>query len=349
MTPSQLTAVSAQTYDEALDWLHEHRWSDGLPVVPATAPRVAAMLAPYGGDPDEPLGPIPPLLSMATPEKLAVVAVMAGCAPRAFPVVVAAVRALLDAPFRVASVQSSTSPAAPLVVVSGAARGSAGVASGTGCFGPATGTNVAIGRAVRFALQLIGGGHPGDADPATIGSPAKIAMCFGENEEASPWPSLAARRGVDPRGGAVSVFAVTGLWQISEPSASPPDVAHQVLHGMINTGHCAQPKLPEPGDQLLVVSPPVARLLAVQFPTIAELQAALFETVRVPLSWLPEYKRAATAEHVRALGHDLDEGAIPLAEGAKCFQVVVAGGEAGVQSIGMSTSPLSRGVTRPIV
>jgi hypothetical protein len=335
-------------YPEVLQWLRHHGWTDGLPVVPPTPDLVDEMMAATVSDASQCLGAMPPLFVDVTIEKLAVAAVMAGCAPQAFPVVIAATAAVLAPEFRVASVQSSTSPAAPMIVVNGEARAAAGVASGTGCLGPAAGANVAIGRAVRFAMQLIGGGQPGEADPATIGSPAKIAMCLGENEELSPWPSLATRRNVAPPAGTASAFPVTGLWQISDPSAAPDDVVHHVLHGMISPGHCALPRLPEPSEQVLLLSPPVAQLVAVRYPDLRELQEALFDTVRIPLDWVAPYKRTETLARLEELGIARD-GAVPLAESPSCFEVLVAGGPAGVQSIGCSTSVLSRSVSVGVV
>jgi hypothetical protein len=338
----------AGAYPEVLQWLHDNGWTDGLPVVPPTPELVDAMIAATMNDRSQSLGAMPPLWADVTIEKLAVAAVMAGCAPAAFPVVIAATSAVLAPGFRVASVQSSTSPAAPLIVVNGAARASAGIACGTGCFGPAAGVNVAVGRAVRFAMQLIGGGRPGESDPATLGSPAKIAMCIGENEEASPWPSLAARRGVDSPAGAATAFPITGLWQISDPSAAPDDVVHHVLHGMISPGHCALPRLPEPAEQILLLSPPVAQLIAVRYGTVDALQQALFETVRIPLDWVAPYKRADTLARLDELGID-PTGGVPLAESPECFVVLVAGGPAGVQSVGCSTSVLSRSVSLGVI
>jgi hypothetical protein len=96
------------------------------------------------------------------------------------------------------------------------------------------------------------------------------------------------------------------------------------------------------------VSPPIAALLASSFPDVADLQQALFETVRVPLEWLPPYKRAATHERLDELGIAWDGRMVPLAEGPEAFAVLVAGGDAGVQSMGMSTLTLSRSVTLPI-
>ena len=63
------------------------QWCDGLPIVPPTEERVRAMLS--GADRDASLGAMPPLWRQATLEKLAVNAVMAGCEPAYFPVIVA--------------------------------------------------------------------------------------------------------------------------------------------------------------------------------------------------------------------------------------------------------------------
>ena len=73
----------------------ERDWCDGLPIVPPTEERVQAML---GGArrPIASLGVMPPLWRQATLEKLAVNAVMAGCEPAYFPLIVAAVQAMLE-------------------------------------------------------------------------------------------------------------------------------------------------------------------------------------------------------------------------------------------------------------
>jgi hypothetical protein len=326
-------------------------WTDGLPVVPPTVERVAAAVdavARFGLTADHSLGVMPPAQANVTVEKVAVCAVLAGCEPETMPVVVAAVRALLHPDFRVASVQSSTSPASPLVVVDGPAAGAAGMSSADGCFGPGAGTNLAIGRAVRLVMALVGAARAGAGDPSTLGMPAKLAACIAEREEASPWPSLATRRGVVDASGAVSVFAITGTWQITEPSGAAADVAHQILHGMISPGQCSQPRLPQSGEQILLVSPPIAMLLAERFPNVADLQQALFETVRIPLDWVPPYKRSATHERIAELGIAWDGRMVPLAEGPEAFAVLVAGGDAGVQSMGMSTLTLSRSATMPV-
>ena len=88
----------------------QENWSDGLPVVPPTEDRVQAMLDTVATPPDEVLGVLHPRGGIATVRKVAVCAVMAGCLPKHFPIVVAAARALGTPQFKMHSVQSSAHP-----------------------------------------------------------------------------------------------------------------------------------------------------------------------------------------------------------------------------------------------
>src|SRR5438876_11329116 len=71
-------------------------WTDGMPIVPPTEERVARMLMFTDLDPSFSLGPMPPRWGETTIATLAVNAVMAGCKPEYFPVIVTAVKAILS-------------------------------------------------------------------------------------------------------------------------------------------------------------------------------------------------------------------------------------------------------------
>ena len=62
-------------------------WSDGLPMLPPTQAAIDAMIAGSGLNKDDILGVIPPLNGIATVERVAANAVMAGCLPDYFPLV----------------------------------------------------------------------------------------------------------------------------------------------------------------------------------------------------------------------------------------------------------------------
>ena len=102
------------------EYFHEQGWSDGLPVMPPTEDAVAAMIAGGPLPADELLGIMPPVEGTVTVEKVAANAVMAGCRPDYFPVVLAGVKALLQPKYTVGSVSTTTDGAAPCFIVSGA-------------------------------------------------------------------------------------------------------------------------------------------------------------------------------------------------------------------------------------
>jgi hypothetical protein len=85
----------------------ERGWTDGLPIVPPTLGRVDGMLGASPLERHAVLGEVEPLGGVASVEKIAVNAVMAGCAPPHFPVVLAAVEAILDPAFNLRGVQTT--------------------------------------------------------------------------------------------------------------------------------------------------------------------------------------------------------------------------------------------------
>ena len=96
------------------------------------------MLAVVDRDPDEELGEVPPRMGVATVRQVAINSVLAGCKPVYFPVVLAATEAVLEKSFNLNGVQATTSPCAPLVVVSGPLGAQLGFNSGYNCFGQGT-------------------------------------------------------------------------------------------------------------------------------------------------------------------------------------------------------------------
>ena len=182
----------------ALESLHDLSCTDGLPVVIPTPSRVERLVLASGLDADMVLGELGPAMGIATVEKVAVAAVMAGCIPDYMPLVVAAVKAAADPRFDLTELQATTHCTAPLIIVNGPARIECGpVASGFGALGPGHRANASIGRALRLCLINIGGGRPGVSDMALLGHPGKFTYCLAEAEEDSPFPPLHTSLGFD--------------------------------------------------------------------------------------------------------------------------------------------------------
>src|SRR5262245_41228782 len=93
--------------------------TDGLPVIPPTRDRVDRMLEHAEGDPDEPIGRVPPTEGVATLRNVAVNAVMAGCRPDYFPVVLACLEAALDPRANLRAALTTTYVSWPSFVVNG--------------------------------------------------------------------------------------------------------------------------------------------------------------------------------------------------------------------------------------
>src|SRR5262249_57820177 len=95
-------------------------WTVGLPIIPPREALVRAMLKPSPVSAEQVLGRLPPLDGTVTVEKVAINAVMAGCQPAYFPVVLAAVRAVLQPQFNAGAITTTTGGAAPGGPVRGA-------------------------------------------------------------------------------------------------------------------------------------------------------------------------------------------------------------------------------------
>ena len=198
---------SAADEEAALEDLHNRHMTDGLPVIIPTPARVSKMVLASGQDADMILGTMGPANGMATLEKVAVAAVMAGCLPDYMPLVVAALKAVIDPRFDLTEMQATTHCTAPLIIVNGPARHTCGpVSSSYGALGPGNRANASIGRALRLAMINIGGGRPGTSDMALLGHPGKFSYCLAENEEASPFPPMHVDLGFDSQDSVVTVI-----------------------------------------------------------------------------------------------------------------------------------------------
>jgi hypothetical protein len=211
-----LTAERIVFDDHAVlqEHFHASGWSDGLPVVPPTAAAVAACLDWALLAPDHLLGVEPVRQRAITAEKVAINAVMAGCLPMHFPVVVTAVTAMLAEPFLLHGATASTGGCGVLLIVNGPIRREIGMDATFNAVGPSDRASTCIGRAVRLVLGNLLEVRPGQVDRSTLGHPGKISFCIAEDEEGTPWPSLAAERLGDPYVSAVTVMAAMGPRQI---------------------------------------------------------------------------------------------------------------------------------------
>jgi hypothetical protein len=137
------------------------------------------------------------------------------------------------------------------------------------------------------------------------------------------------------------------MWPITETSPEAEMVLHHVTHGMATTGHSALEFVPEPFHLVLVMSPVIARMVAELKPTKAELKQHLFDHARIPLDWYPPYRYPGTRRYLSRHDLGVQDDLIPITQRPEGFIVLVAGGNGGLQSCGLSTI-LGYAVTRKI-
>ena len=265
--------------------MYARGFTDGLPVIPPTESAVLAMLAAANSQPEALIGVIPPERGSATAEKIAVNAVMAGCLPEYFPVVVAAIRALCEPKFNLLGVQTTTNPVGPVLMINGPVRKQLDINCGRGCLGPGWRANATIGRAIRLCLLNIGGCPPGDVDKAIHGMPGKFSFCFGEAEEQSPWTPFHVDNGFKREQSTVTVVAGQGTQNIYAAFHEPENVVAMVADGMAVAGNNGY--LRAVGNPLVIFSPGHARIFADGGWSKRRIQDALFEQTKIPRKRIP--------------------------------------------------------------
>ena len=341
--PGALLSELSPGAQAALEAALEDGPGDGLPLIPPTRRAVDAMLSAVQEGPGHVLGVMAPAMQDVTVEDAAVCAVMAGCKPSYFPVVLAALEAVMEPEFNFLAIQATTELASPLVIVHGPVAERIGVHSGSGCLGPGFRANATIGRAVRLAAVRLGMAVPGETDMATFGHGGKYAACFAE--AACGWEPLHATRGFHAAQSAVTVVGADAPVNVNDyASGSAESVLRMIAATMAYPGsNNAQGG----GEVLLVISPQHLGLLSSGGVGREDVQRALFESARVPIeNFSPEI-----AERVRGrrpgLFADAEPEAVPVADGPESILLAVAGGP-GSHTLFFPTYGETRAVTKPV-
>jgi hypothetical protein len=342
--PALAAAMSVPDGADELEEMFERGWTDGLPVIPPTPERVEAMLG--GIDGRASLGLVPPAMGEVTAERVAACAVLAGCRPAYFPVVLAAARAALDPAFNLHGQAVTTQPAGQLVVVNGPVRDAIGLNSGMGALGPGFRANLTIGRALRLLVTLTGGGMPGRLDRSTLGQMGKVGFCVAEDEERSPWEPLHVERGFAPSASVVTVIGCDAPQSISDHrSRTPEDLAYVLAWAAGSAWSTNWWPLAEPS--VFVIGPEHAQMFRAAGWSKQDLREFMFEAARKPAGQL---RRGETTPLV----HTADPAdLVPKWASPEAIVLLVAGGEAGRYSAvlgpctGMGSSIVSREVESP--
>jgi hypothetical protein len=331
---SNLTSNIIEVEDSleaANDWFCREKLSDGLPIVPPTPERVERMLDGTKRDPQEVIGSIPPKWAPATVEKIAINAVMAGCLPEYLPVVIAAVEAMCEPRFNLYGVQATTGYVGPALLVNGPIRKQLDINCDAGVFGPGYRSNATIGRAIRLILITVGGGFPGETDRSTFGWPGKYTMCFGENQERSPWEPYHVEMGFRPEESTVTVCGINGFLPMhtagnrGEQALSSLAEVIAMHHGVshLDVGSFGG------GTPLVALGTEDAEIMARDGITKKQVKQYLWEHASLPFAKIPARRKGhkSDEELLRESPHVTPDGIVHLSVRAEDIMVVVLGGK----------------------
>jgi hypothetical protein len=299
---------------------HSNGWTDGLPIVPPTRDAVEACLEWSMTPPDQLLGIEPVRAQAVTAEKLAINAVMAGCLPMHFPVVVTAFTAMLQPDFLLHGATASTGGSAVFVVLNGPIRRELGACGTFNALGNSDRATAVIGRALRLALINILDVRPGGIDRSTIGHPGKFTYCVAEDEDDTPWLPLAEQRGMPKGASSVTVMAAGAPRQImNEWTTEPKEILETFAAEMrANLRHYSL----HAGNYALIIPKQLREHLQSAGWTKTDIANFIHERARIPRSDWADVGKAAVVR-------DRGDSIYPALESPDHLLVVAAGGPAG--------------------
>jgi hypothetical protein len=212
-TGMQSVAAGAPTFGpDTADNLQEifmnNGMTDYLPIVIPTEAKVEAMLKGTSHSPDEVLAK--PLQGVGytsarwgyTVRQVAVNAVMSGCTPEMFPVVLAM------ASIGPLGLFGSTTSSSTAIVINGPIRDKLNMNYGLGALSPFAQANATIGRSwTLMGKNLNNTGIPGDTYQGGQGNQLDYNNCIiAEDEKNSPWTPLSVQLGFKQDENVVSIF-----------------------------------------------------------------------------------------------------------------------------------------------
>ncbi len=338
----------ADSFEAIQDYCWQQGWTDGLPITPPTEDSVRRMLSGYCGDPSQSLGVIQPRNARVTLEKVAINAVMAGCQAEHFPVVVAAVEAVLQQEFNVAGVSATTGGAAPVIIVNGPLAKQLGVSGDAGCFGPGYRANASIGRALRLVIRNLGGLIPGEMDKATLSTPGRYTFCFAENEDRSPWPPRHIDLGYGSSSSIVTVIGIRGVYTVMETTVPTGIQVLQTIVGTMKSMGVSNYYQIGTGAQIVVVICPehAAEIFSSGLSKF-DVGQFIYQNARMPLRQLKDIAHYANRNWPAWVDETNPDTLVPIVRSADDIVLVVAGGD-GRHSAWLAGWGVTRIVTREI-
>ncbi len=311
----------------AIDYCYEQGWTDGLPVIPPVVERVQATLL-YEGRPAEAVIATHPATGLQlTVHAAAANAVMAGCLPEYFPVVVAAFEAMDKPEFNFHGSTASTGGSAPLLIVSGDYAESIGMNADVNLFGPGNRANATIGRATRLILRNVFQMIPGISDKSTQGNPGKYSFCIAERSRGNPWPLLCQEQGYPDGVSSVTVFAGGGFCNVENHGGNTPEqIFGAVADAMANYGCITL------GQSVVVLAPEHMKIVAEAGWSRQDAQNFLFTTAKRSVGGMKSVGKYRDSEYNKQDHALVEPGFVHRGLTPDDILITMGGGDAGGHS-----------------
>ncbi|RMF90143.1 MAG: hypothetical protein D6736_07275 [Nitrospinota bacterium] len=349
--PAEVLTIEGDDLLDAVARMNQHflaqGWSDGFPLVPPTPQAVERMLQGTRRSPDTIVATLEPGFGLATVEKLAINAVMAGCQPPHLPVLISATQCLADPRMYLRNKAMSTGPHAPLLLINGPLARELQINARCCALGPGAPSyaNTVIGRALRLIMMNVGHTYPGVSDMDTIGSPLKYSLCVAENVEESPWAPYHVEKGYSAEESTVTVQFVYGMCELFDFTSQTPEQlttvfstamtnVAQVGTGLWLIGRRADPRyrVEDKEHNFLFLCPEHAQVFARAGWSKTRIREVLYAKARVPFQTLilnKEAKAFAVAHPELQWLWDSPQTLLPIVEDPDCFEIAVVGAAAG--------------------
>jgi hypothetical protein len=204
-----LIPISADSMSKTIEKLNQtfldNKWTDAFPIVPPTKEALDWMLTGTSRPRDEVLGKVQPKYGVATVEKVAINAVMAGAKPEYLPIIISAVEAVCT-DFYTEHLQASTGGQVPMLIINGPIIQELGMNFEIGFLGDGFRPNSTIGRAFNLCMINLGHSWTQINDQCLTGRPEVYAgWVVPENERDTSWEPLHVEAGYKAEQSTVTV------------------------------------------------------------------------------------------------------------------------------------------------
>ena len=269
------------TFDEVLAFFKEMNWSDGLPIVPPTFGKVNEYMKYSPRKWDETVAVLPPANRDVKAWHVAVNAVMAGCKPEYMPILIAMAKGM--GVNRFYRTLPSTHAWMPFCWLNGPVARQLGVDCGQGQINEAA--NMAIGRFMNLAMMNLCGYYVKQDRMGTFGYP--MPWCLAEDEEACRrvgWEPCHVRAGYGMNESTITLSSVLAWGNNMTPSTvNPQKIAELMAWDITERCQFALGSGNQFSHRTVLMTEPVASILAKDYKSVEKLESDLIELARRPV------------------------------------------------------------------